>query len=52
MIIYLLLLRIYKAHFKSMLLDVLVKICQFGVYRFFLTCSAAEFTGKRCYEQV
>ena len=30
-------------YFHSMLLDVLAKIRQFGVYTFFLTCSAAEF---------
>ena len=30
-------------YFHNMLLDVLAKIRQFGVYTFFLTCSAAEF---------
>ena len=30
-------------YYKNMLLDVLAKICQFCVYTFFLTCSAAEF---------
>ena len=30
-------------HFHNMLLDFLAKIRQFGVYTFFLTCSAAEF---------
>ena len=30
-------------YFHNMPLDVLVKIGQFGVYTFFLTCSAAEF---------
>ena len=30
-------------YFKNMLFDVLAKIRQFGVYTFFLTCSAAEF---------
>ena len=30
-------------YFHNMLLDVLVKIRQFGVYTFFLSCSAAEF---------
>ena len=30
-------------YFHNMLLDVLTKIRQFGVYTFFLTCSAAEF---------
>ena len=30
-------------YFYNILLDVLAKIRQFGVYTFFLTCSAAEF---------
>ena len=30
-------------YFDNMLLDVLAKIRQFGIYTFFLTCSAAEF---------
>ena len=30
-------------YFHNMLLDVLAKTRQFGVYTFFLTCSAAEF---------
>ena len=30
-------------YFRKMLLDVLAKTKQFGVYTFFLTCSAAEF---------
>ena len=30
-------------YFHNMFLDVLAKIRQFGVYTFFLTCSAAEF---------
>ena len=30
-------------YFHNMLLDVLAKIRQFGVYTFFLSCSAAEF---------
>ena len=30
-------------YFHNMLLDVLAKIRQFGVYTFFLTCSAAEY---------
>ena len=30
-------------YFHNVLLDVLAKIMQFGVYTFFLSCSAAEF---------
>ena len=39
-------------YFHNMLLDVLAKIRQFGVYTFFLTCSASEFHQTEIIEVV
>ena len=41
--IFSLIIRGTPSYFHNILLDVLANIRQFGVYTFFLTCSAAEF---------